>query len=158
MKLNKTKVNIGELLEQLIAETVPMADQTGVEIRTYPPEEKIFISADGDKLMRVFENLFSNAIQYGKEDKVIEVIWRADDSESVIEVINYGEPIPSSDLPYIFERFYRVEKSRAEHTGGTGLGLAIAKNIVELHDGKITAYSDFERTVFETRLNILRES
>ena len=70
----------------------------------------------------------------------------------MVEVINYGPPIPAGELPHIFERFYRVEKSRAEFSGGTGLGLAIAKNIVELHGGRIAAFSDPRRTLFEVRL------
>ncbi|NYE04492.1 signal transduction histidine kinase [Bacillus niacini] len=65
-----------------------------------------------------------------------------------IAISNYGQPIPSVDLPHIFERFYRVEKSRSEYTGGAGLGLAIAKSIVELHDGEIKVESSAGKTTF----------
>ena len=114
--------------------------------------------ADGDRLVRVFENLLSNAAQYGKEGRYADLAWRKDGSEAVAEVINYGPPIPAGELPRIFERFYRVEKSRVEYSGGTGLGLAIAKNIVELNGGRIAAYSDTQRTLFEVRLPLYENS
>ncbi|HHB2050608.1 TPA: sensor histidine kinase, partial [Bacillus cereus] len=69
-----------------------------------------------------------------------------------IDITNYGQPIPSTDLPHIFERFYRVEKSRSTNTGGSGLGLAIAKSIVELHKGTIEVYSDDKKTTFTVKL------
>ncbi|TKI87706.1 two-component sensor histidine kinase, partial [Bacillus cereus] len=69
-----------------------------------------------------------------------------------IDITNYGQPIPSTDLPHIFERFYRVEKSRSTNTGGSGLGLAIAKSIVELHKGTIEVYSDDKKTKFNEKL------
>lgn len=70
---------------------------------------------------------------------------------AVARVINYGEPIPARDLPYIFDRFHRVDKSRSEQTGGTGLGLAIARNIAELHGGAIEASS--RRMGYGTRMS-----
>nr|SUY83434.1 two-component sensor histidine kinase [Clostridioides difficile] len=73
-------------------------------------------------------------------------------------MINYGEPIPVLDLPNIFDRFYRVEKSRNRNVGGSGLGLAITKNIVNLHDGEITVSSDKYQTVFEVQLPIIQSA
>ncbi|MGV2644271.1 two-component sensor histidine kinase, partial [Clostridium perfringens] len=68
-----------------------------------------------------------------------------------ISFTNYGDPIPERDLPFIFDRFYRVETSRSKQTGGTGLGLAITKSIVEIQGGEIRVRSDRQRTTFETR-------
>ncbi|WP_334307543.1 ATP-binding protein [Paraclostridium sp. AKS81] len=68
--------------------------------------------------------------------------------------MNYGDPIPAIDLPYIFDRFYRVEKSRNRNDGGSGLGLAITKNIIEMHDGSISVSSDYNCTIFEVHLNL----
>lgn len=152
IRLNITPLNLGELLNQLVVEMQPLLDQAGVACRISPPEEKILVPADGDKLVRVFENLLVNAVQYGKEGRYVDLSWQREGRRAVVEVINYGAPIPGHDLPHIFERFYRLEKSRAEGFGGTGLGLAIAKNIVELHGGKITAYSDQQRTLFAVSL------
>ncbi|MCI4836603.1 cell wall metabolism sensor histidine kinase WalK, partial [Clostridioides difficile] len=67
-------------------------------------------------------------------------------------------PIPVLDLPNIFDRFYRVEKSRNRNVGGSGLGLAITKNIVNLHDGEITVSSDKYQTVFEVQLPIIQSA
>lgn len=157
VKFNLTRLDLGELLEQLAVEIRPL-DKEGLIYRTFPSEEKIIVLADGDRLVRVFENLLSNAAQYGKEGRFADITWRKEDNEAVVEVINYGPPIPAGELPHIFERFYRVEKSRAESSGGTGLGLAIAKNIVELNGGRIAVYSDAERTLFEVRLPLYDSS
>ena len=70
--------------------------------------------------------------------------------------MNYGQEIPSNELPYIFNRLYRVEKSRSRETGGSGLGLAIAKEIIEMHNGTIEAFSSSEKTVFEVKLNLIK--
>lgn len=149
-----SQIDIGQLLNQLVTEYVPIMKEAGVVCRMSPATEKIYVQADGTMLVRVFENLLSNAIQYGKEGQFVDVHWKISQNEVVIEVISYGQPIPEQDLPHIFERFYRVDKSRAEHEGGSGLGLAIAKNIIELHGGKISAYSNEQRTIFDVRLKI----
>lgn len=153
-KLNLVKVNLGELLEQLAEEFVPILDAADMQYRMKIPPEKIFILADGDMLARVYENLISNAVRYGRQGKFVDIELLKEGGEAVARVINYGEPIPENELSQIFDRFYRVEKSRSENTGGTGLGLAIAKNIVELHKGRVQAYNQAERTVFETRFPV----
>lgn len=71
-----------------------------------------------------------------------------------MSVINYGYVIPETELPLIFDKFYRVEQSRSTHTGGTGLGLAIVKNIVDMHGGTITVKSDLNGTVFTVTLQV----
>jgi signal transduction histidine kinase len=110
------------------------------------------MTADGDKLARVFENLIVNAMKYGAEGKKIDLKAFEEEGRAVVEVINYGTPIPQTDLPYLFDRFYRVEKSRSTQTGGSGLGLAISKGIVELHNGSIEAFSSETETVFRVTL------
>lgn len=152
IRLEMQTINLGDLLSQLATEMLPVMEDAGMQCRTSPPEEKVLIRADGDKLVRVFENLLANASLYGKEGRYADLAWLREGNEAVVRVTNYGPPIPSYDLPYIFERFYRVEKSRSENAGGTGLGLAIARNIVELHHGRIAAFSDPQRTCFEVRL------
>lgn len=158
LKLERTPLDIGRLLEQLAEEQVPMLQEAGMEYRLYPSDERLMVFADGNQLARLFENLITNAIRYGREGRYVDLHWWRDGDEAVVEVVNYGEPIPAADLPRIFERFYRIEKSRSEETGGTGLGLAIAKNIAELHGGRISARSSDTRTVFEIRLPIFRNS
>ncbi|MEF3306491.1 sensor histidine kinase [Paenibacillus sp. GYB003] len=152
LSLKKTSLDLVEMIGQLTAQFQYEMRQAGMEIRLSFPQGKAMIEADGDKLARVFDNLLANAVNYGKDGLYIDVSVRLNGKEAVAEVTNYGDPIPPQDLPHIFDRFYRVEKSRSEDTGGSGLGLAIAKQIVELHGGAIRAVSDRSRTVFEVVL------
>jgi signal transduction histidine kinase len=149
------EIDLLELIGQVAADFTLQLSDAGMELRLALPEDKIIILADGDKLMRVFENLISNAIKYGKEGRKIRIsVAPESDTMVTIRVVNYGIPIPARDLPYIFERFYRAEKSRSDETGGSGLGLAIVKSIIDLHEGSITASSDEHETVFQVKLPI----
>ena len=156
MKAKPELIDLGKLLEQLAEECVPLFLDAGMEYRLSVPREKIIVLADGDLMARVLENLISNGIRYGKTGKYVDLELVKDGAWAVVRVANYGEPISQGDLSHLFERFYRVEKSRSGETGGTGLGLAIAKSIIDLHQGRISAYNDPDRTVFEVRLQISR--
>ena len=103
---------------------------------------------DGQLIARVFDNLLSNAVKYGKDGKKIKIEVLNDDETVTIKIMNYGNPIDSADLPYIFDKFYRSDASRSSSTGGTGLGLAIAKNIIQIHNGEILATSHQDKTTF----------
>lgn len=151
IRLQCAKINLVEMLHQIISQFGWQLHESRMEPRL-AFEGQLILMADGDKLRRVFENLITNAIRYGGEGRYLDIRARVEGEQIIAEVINYGEPIPPQDLPYLFDRFYRVEKSRAKHTGGSGIGLAIAKNIVELHHGSIHVDSDAERTVFTVRL------
>ena len=85
----------------------------------------------------------------------MEIGLELENGEAVVRIRNYGDPIPAQDLPHLFERFYRVDKSRSRDTRGTGLGLAIAKSMIELHQGKIAAYSEHGRTDLVTRFPMI---
>ncbi|WP_336771194.1 sensor histidine kinase [Bacillus bombysepticus] len=152
--LERNSIDINEMLDQLLVQFRFEIKQANMELRKPITSKKINVLADGDKLVRVFENLIINAIKYGSDGKYIDIVVREENNLVLIDVINYGDSIPTTDLPYIFERFYRVEKSRSVQTGGSGLGLAIAKSIVELHDGVIEVYSDVEKTVFTVKLHV----
>lgn len=154
LKITKTKLNIVELINQLAIEYRLVLRKAGMECRLYFPEEKVYVLGDSIKLVRAFENLISNCIKYSKSSRYIDISVNKNYNIAILEFINYGEPIPPADIPYVFQRFYRVEKSRGEVTGGSGLGLAIAKNIIELHDGKIGVESNIERTIFRIELPI----
>jgi len=151
MKLEKRRINLTEMLYQITSHFGWQLQENGMECRLYL-KPQLFVHADGDKLRRVYENLITNAIRYGSGGKYIDIRGEATANEVITEVINYGEPIPKADLPHLFDRFYRVEKSRATHTGGSGIGLAIAKHIVDQHEGTIMAESNEHRTVFRVRL------
>ncbi|MDQ0165884.1 sensor histidine kinase [Bacillus horti] len=152
LALHRTEINIVQLLGQLSAQFSPQLEEANMDMKLSFSKESILVKADGDKIMRVFENLIQNAIKYGADGKRVEIRGEEKRGEAVIEIVNYGSRIPAADLPHLFNRFYRVEKSRAEHTGGTGLGLAITKSIVELHRGQVSVKSNEFETNFEVRL------
>lgn len=104
------------------------------------------IQADSDKLMQVIRNLLANASQYTPAGGSLRITGERVGNESRVVFANGGEPISTEDLPYIFERFYRGEKSRSREYGGAGIGLAIVKELVEAHGGNVGADSDERET------------
>lgn len=154
--LNRSEINLVELLGQLAADfslTGP-AKEAGMQVKFAPSAEKLMIHADGDKLMRIFENLLTNAVRHGREAGQIDLKVYRESGWAAAQIINYGPPIPSHAIPRLFERFYRADESRTDQTGGAGLGLAIVKSIVDAHEGIITVDSTPEQTVFEVRLPV----
>ena len=136
--INKEELNLNMMLEQIIDDFYPILKENNKEINLEYQDE-INIMGDSDKLGRVFNNLIKNAIYYST-DKDITIKLNKDDNNTFIEVTNKGI-IPENKLKKIFEKFYRADYSRNTKTGGSGLGLAIAKEIVELHNGRIEATS-----------------
>lgn len=148
IRLNITDVNINELMEQLIEELVPAGEENGLEFVKQILHEKMIVRVDADLIARVFENLLMNAVRYSyKPGKILVRIYRQQD-KALLCIENNGDPIPLEELPNLFNRFYRLEKSRSSGTGGSGLGLAIAKNIVDLHHGDIWAECEENRIKF----------
>ncbi|GAA0350880.1 HAMP domain-containing sensor histidine kinase [Alkalibacterium iburiense] len=128
-----------QLLEQLAIDFELEAREKGREIQVVAPRESLMMRADTEKIVRVFNNLLSNALKYGKGGKVIRMEAEKKGANAVISVKNDGETLPQEAIEQLFERFYRAEVSRSQETAGTGLGLAIAQSIVELHGGTISA-------------------
>lgn len=132
-------VSINELLEQLIEELVPIARENDITFVKKISGEKIYVDIDPDKTVRIFENLLMNAIRYSYKPGIVKISLFSDQNTVTIDIENTGDNIPIEDLDKLFDRFYRVEKSRSSNSGGSGLGLAIAKNLVEIQYGKIWA-------------------
>lgn len=154
MKISKIDINLIELIEQVVIGFMPTLNENGMEYRLLLPKEKITINADPTLMARLFNNLINNAINYGKEGKYVDIELVKDTENILVRIINYGRPIPEEDLPYIFDKFYRVEKSRSKNNGGSGLGLAIVKSIVDKHDGSIKVQNYENKIVFEVGLKI----
>jgi two-component system phosphate regulon sensor histidine kinase PhoR len=104
-------------------------------------DKALRVYADRNKIEQVLINLITNAIKYGKPDGMIEICFFDMDAHILTEVNDDGVGIPQEDLPRVFERFYRVDKSRSREAGGTGLGLAIVKHIIESHKQTINVRS-----------------
>ncbi|MFA5557420.1 MAG: sensor histidine kinase [Flavobacteriaceae bacterium] len=103
----------------------------------------VYVKADKDKIQQVLTNLITNSIKYGKEDGTTEIsIEELVGKKIIVRVVDNGEGIAKQHIPRLFERFFRVEKSRARKEGGSGLGLAIVKHIIEAHDEKIFVKSE----------------
>ncbi len=152
ISMNVSKVDIIKLLGQLLEESYPSFANKSLSYELQSNVPAKVITADGNLLARLFDNLINNAIKYGAEGKRVLVKAHALADTVQVSVTNYGYVIPEDELPLIFEKFYRVERSRSVHTGGTGLGLAIVKNIVDMHGGEITVKSGLDGTVFTVTL------
>ena len=148
MPINKTELNITYLLKQLIDECYPMLEQNNLKCVLNAPD-KVNYLGDGDKLARAFGNLLKNAISYSYKDTVIEINVTEELDKLYITFRNKGAKIPDYKLEKIFEKFYRGDESRTSSTGGAGLGLAITKEIIELHNGKISVKNDDEYIEFD---------
>lgn len=157
VKFEKENINLNELLDQLIEELVPISEEECVTISRNFIKEKIIINVDPNKTARIFENLLINAIRYSIKPSEIRVILTKEQGFSLISIQNKCEAISAENLRKIFERFYRVEKSRSSDTGGSGLGLAIAKNMVELQGGLIEAKYEDGYISFNVKLKIINE-
>jgi len=103
------------------------------------------VSADAQRMRQVIANLVSNALRFTPPGGEIRLVGRAEHGEVTMRVEDTGAGIPPDDLPHIFDRFYRGDRSRSRHAGGSGLGLAIAKQLVEAHGGTIEVESEVER-------------
>ena len=154
ISMQVAEVDIIKLLGQLLEESYPNFSNKGLSYELQSNVSAKIISADGNLLARLFDNLINNAIKYGADGKRVLVKVHASKETVQVSVTNYGYVIPPEELPLIFDKFYRVEQSRSTHTGGTGLGLAIVKNIVDMHGGDITVKSDLNGTVFTVTLKV----
>lgn len=154
MTLHMSRIDLRQLLEQLLDEEYPGFEKAGLRAEFICREDSVCLVGDGNLLARLFENLLNNAVKYGKDGKLIRLELELRNHMAVTRVINYGYVIPESELSNVFRKFYRVEQSRSQDTGGTGLGLAIVEQIVQLHSGSITVKSDLQGTVFEVVLPV----
>ncbi len=141
IKLTFTENDLIELIHRVIRQVSLLADKKNQTIIFEPPDKPFLAYIDPGRINQTLTNVIGNAIKYSDEQSVIEIL--ADESEYFyrITIVDTGMGIPKKDLPHIFERFYRVDKARSRAMGGTGLGLAIAKEIIEAHNGTITAAS-----------------
>ena len=148
--------DLGELLTGCVLQFEPVAFEKGVTINEVSADG-VGVTGDAKQLGQLFGILLDNACKYADENTVISVSLEKNGQLAEVRVRNKGTVIPEEDIPHIFERFYRAEKSRVRKTGGYGLGLAIAESITNSHGGKISVKSDKENgTVFTVRLPLMK--
>ncbi|MCX7729704.1 MAG: HAMP domain-containing histidine kinase, partial [Candidatus Caldatribacterium sp.] len=129
-------VDIGALASEVVLTLTPLFQEKGITILNELPSPLIVLG-NRDRLAQVLTNLLHNAIHFSKEGSTIVLESEQDEETVTIAVLDEGPGIPEEDIPFIFERFYRVDKSRSRKGGGMGLGLAIVREIVERHGGKV---------------------
>jgi heavy metal sensor kinase len=138
--LDLATIRLDNLLSNLYDLFKVLADQKNITFTT-SPIEKVEIQGDKTKLQQLFSNLIDNAIKYTPSGGAINLSLKKHSTQVEAIVSDSGIGIAENELPYIFDRFYRVEKSRSKATGGTGLGLSICHWIVKAHQGEIKAKS-----------------
>lgn len=141
INLQLGKVLLKDVIEEAIEKVRVLAKKRNIKITLNSP--RIAVAGDRRSLVELFTILLDNAIKYSPDKRSVSVIVEKIDSKAQISIKDQGVGIDKKDIPYIFDRFYRTDKSRAkQETGGYGLGLSIAKRIVALHDGDIEVESE----------------
>jgi two-component system, OmpR family, phosphate regulon sensor histidine kinase PhoR len=156
IKMNIERVNIRALTDDILDRLEKIALDRKVTLKVKPDKDKlaeVWVKADMQRIEQVMINLIENAIKYNNEGGKVIVHFDEDKKSFGISVRDNGPGIPPEHLTRIFERFYRVEKSRSKERGGTGLGLAIVKHILNGHGSKIAVMSKLDKgTTFNFKL------
>ncbi len=136
-------VSVAEVVQACMERHRPRAEAKQQSLEAVPPsdERPITVWADEEAVEQILDNLLDNAVKYTPEGGRVSVRWRREDEQVSLEVSDTGIGIPESDLPRIFERFYRVHKARSREMGGTGLGLSIVKHLTQALHGSVRASS-----------------
>ena len=141
LELNKGECNIIKLIKDVIESNAENLENKDLTFTSELPDVKIILNADRDKLFQVFDGLINNAIKFTPKGGRVSVICQNLFKEFEVIVTDTGVGIPQKDIPYIFEKFYRVSRPGTE-IAGTGLGLVFVKRIIDLHKGLITVQSE----------------
>jgi signal transduction histidine kinase len=143
-KINPEKIVFSELVQESVEKIRPYMERKGLHLRTSIPEN-VVLKGDKEWLRRLLLNLLKNSVDYNREKGQVSVELKEQAKGVLLSISDTGIGIPPEDLPHIFERFYRAEKSHSQKIQGTGLGLTIAKSIVEAHHGDIRIKSALGR-------------
>lgn len=137
-------IDLNSFVADVVQTMIPLAEAKQQTL-IFSGDEETYVIGDANRLRQVFYNLLDNAIKYTAQQGRIEVTVNSDDNVAMVSVSDSGIGIPDEHLPYVFDRFYRVDKARTREDGGTGLGLSIAKTIIVAHDGEIEIHSTSEK-------------
>jgi two-component system sensor histidine kinase ResE len=139
LDIKKNSISIESIVEKVSKKVHPLCDSKKIELEIDIQGDIPLIVADEDRIEQVLINLVDNAVRYSPKDSKVTVKVRPSDEGAIVTVKDSGQGIPPEELPFVWERFYKVDKSRERKKSGTGLGLAIVKKIVELHNGRVWA-------------------
>ncbi|MDH4300401.1 MAG: ATP-binding protein, partial [Dehalococcoidia bacterium] len=137
---NFTEVKLNKLIANLSTDVEILCQEKGLSFQLGETQDAV-VKGDEVRLRELFMNLLNNAVRYSPAPGTVSVSLRREGQMAVVAIKDTGVGIPPEDIPFIFERFYRVDKSRSRAAGGTGLGLAISRHIAEAHGGKIEVES-----------------
>lgn len=141
IQLNKEIIEVESFVDRIYKKFKGSANDNGIELTLTKQITKKDAFIDIDRIEQVFTNLIDNAINHTESGGNVEIIVKHNHEGMYVDIADTGKGIPEDDLPFVFERFYKADKSRTRMKKGTGLGLAIARNIVEAHHGNITVKS-----------------
>lgn len=147
LTLELSEISLTRMLEQTVFEFRPMLEEKDLTCRVDAPKDVMYL-CDPDKLQRVLDNLLRNAVSYSYPNCEIRITLKRQPDGLCLQVQNSGRTIPKDKLERIFDQFFRLDSARTSRNGGAGLGLAIAREIVELHGGRIQAESADEQVTF----------
>ncbi|CAG7620207.1 Sensor histidine kinase RcsC [Paenibacillus solanacearum] len=139
VSLDRSRIDLTGLINQLIMEFMPLAEQQQVQVHSAIPEHRIVAHLDAGKMVRAIDNLLTNALKFSVKPGTIDITLRQEASSATLSITNTGNPITDEQEKRLFERFYKADESRGGHSmpRGSGLGLSIAQSIVQLHGGDI---------------------
>ncbi|TDO78362.1 signal transduction histidine kinase [Halanaerobium saccharolyticum] len=146
--LEKKRVNITPIIKKIIKQQHKFLNKKNINVKLML-KENLYLRGDSNSLFQIFNNIIENAIKYNNENGEIEIKAIKEKNNLVIYIQDNGVGISEDDLPFIFERFYRADKSRNSQNQGTGIGLAVARELMEAHQGKIRVESGEEGTLFK---------
>jgi len=145
IKMHIERFDILELCHEIIDQVERRAEKKGVDLKLPKKLKPVIVQGDYRRIYQVMINLITNAVNYTRKGGWAKISFKEIDEKVEISVSDNGRGIPASDLARIFERFYRVDKSRSREKGGTGLGLSIVKHIVERHGSEIFVESEYKK-------------
>jgi len=146
LKLEPARFNIIKLVEEVFESQEIRAKKYNVTLKhTHSSYKPVFVEADRERIYQALNNLVLNSINYGKKNGVTTISFTDMGKNIMVEIADNGIGIAKQDIPRLFERFYRVDRSRSRNLGGTGLGLAIVKHIIEAHKQTVNVYSKIKK-------------
>ncbi len=158
LKMNYSHFHFNLFIEELLKDFEFLAKNEGKELSLKKNKSDIYVSADKQKLEKIFNNLLNNAFKYTKKGDSISLEINNEDKDLIVSVIDTGRGIDNKDLKHVFERFYQSHKRHESYIGGSGIGLAFSKRLVEMHYGYVSAESEInEGTTFTVRLPIVKK-